>query len=415
MGAAMTTFDATTVTRRGFLAGSAAVGALLVLPSGVRAAFSAEASAEDTIVLNICMRGGFDSLAAVFPLSSADLAAARPSLCVPDSVALPLGNGWGLHPALAPLTAFWTARELALVVGAGSPTHSRSHFDETSLMARASYGSTTLARSGWIARANEELEAASALQSVSVSSSTLTSRNGTRPALAVGKLSNTKFPTVSGLSNATFEDFLRRVGTSSTTSWSNRATATADAVRQLEAARLRETAVQYPATEFATRLKDAAALVKSNLGVRFIDLDFAGDFDLHIGYGTVDNGAMRTLLSDLATGLAAFRADLADRWNNIVVTTVTEFGRRVSENASNGSDHGWASTMFVLGGRVNGGRVLGETPGLHATQLVDGDVRVTTDYRHVLGEVLTRAAGLSAEAVGRVFPRFSPQPLGIIR
>ena len=116
-----------------------------------------------------------------------------------------------------------------------------------------------------------------------------------------------------------------------------------------------------------------------------------------------------------ATGLAAFRFDVGDRWGQIVVATVTEFGRRVNENASNGTDHGWASSMFVLGGRVNGRRILGEFPGLQPTQLVDGDVRVTTDYRSVLAEILTRGAGFSAASAERIFPRFSPRQLGVIR
>jgi len=411
----MTHLDDRVVSRRSFIAGSAALGSVLVMPSGVRAAFGNALTPSGTIVINICLRGGFDSLAAVFPLANPELIKARPTIAVPDSAALSLGNGWGMHPALAPLLQFWNASELAVVVGAGAPTRTRSHFDETSLMARASYGSTTLARTGWIARANEELSLASALQSVSVSSSTLTSRNGTRPALAVGKLANTRFPTVSGLTNATFEEFLRRVGSGSSSTWATRATATADAVRRLEGARLRESLVPYPNTEFAARLKDAAALVKGDLGVRFIDLDFAGDFDLHATYGALDNGSMRTLLSDLATGLAAFRFDVGDRWGQVVMSTVTEFGRRVDENASNGTDHGWASSMFVLGGRVNGGRILGEFPGLQPTQLVDGDVRVTTDYRSVLGEILTRGAGFSAASLERIFPRFSPRQLGVLR
>lgn len=403
------------VSRRNFIAGSAALGSMLVMPSGVRAAFGNTLSSSDSIVINISLRGGFDSLAAVFPLSSAELLKARPTIAIPDSVALSLGNGWGMHPALAPLMQFWNASELAVVVGAGPPTHTRSHFDETSLMARASYGSTLLSRTGWIARANEELALASALQSASISSSTLTSRNGTRPALAVGRLSNTRFPSVSGLTNVAFEEFLRRVGSGNSSTWATRATSTADAVRQLDAARMRESTVSYPNTEFATRLKDAAALVKGELGVRFIDLDFAGDFDLHVAYGSLDNGSMRTLLSDMATGLAAFRFDVGDRWDRVLISTVTEFGRRVDENASNGTDHGWASSMFVLGGRVNGGRIFGEFPGLQPTQLVDGDVRVTTDYRSVLGEILTRGSGFSAASLERIFPRYSPRPLGVIR
>jgi uncharacterized protein (DUF1501 family) len=176
-----------------------------------------------------------------------------------------------------------------------------------------------------------------------------------------------------------------------------------------------EPAVTYPVTDTAARLRDAAALIKGDSGVRFVDLDFAGDWDLHAGIGTVDSGTMRGLLTDLAVSLAIFRADLGAHWSRVTIVTSTEFGRRVRENASQGADHGWASAMFVLGGAVKGGRVLGAFPGLAPAQLADGDVRVTTDYRSVLADVLARGAGLPAASLARVFPRFSAAPLDIMR
>jgi uncharacterized protein (DUF1501 family) len=411
--------------RRDFIGGSLAAGALLSLPSGVRAAVgprtqatvapAGDLAAQTGVVVHLFLRGGFDALSAIFPLGDADLRAARPVIAVPDAAALNLGNGWGLHPALAPLVPYWNAGELAIVVGVGATTHTRSHFDETNAVTRASFGGSTLSRTGWIARATDELTERASLQSVSIASSTLASRNGTKPSLSVGRLSNTRFPSVTGLSSVTFADFVREVGRSSGSSWAARATATTDAVRLVEGLRTVEPAVTYPTTDTAARLRDAAALIKGDAGVRFVDLDFAGDWDLHAGIGTVDAGTMRGLLTDLAVSLAIFRADLGAHWSRVTVVTSTEFGRRVRENASQGADHGWASAMFVLGGAVKGGRVLGAFPGLAPSQLADGDVRVTTDYRSVLAEVLTRGAGLPGASIGRVFPRFSPVSVDAMR
>ena len=411
----MKRFEDIEVSRRAFLAGGAALGATLALPSGVFAAISNTPVGSQSVVVHLYLRGGFDSLAAVFPMGNRDLAVARPSIGIPDSVALPLGGGWGLHPALAPFVPFWNAGELMFIVGTGTPTHSRSHFDETNALSRANYGSATLTRSGWIARATEELVQTGPIHSVSIASSTFSSRNGTRPNLSVGRLANTRFPSVSGLSTATFQDFVRQVGRQANTTWATRATTTVDAVRAIEGTRSTPTTVVYPATETGARLRDAAALIKSNLGVRFIDLDFSGDFDLHARVGTFSEGSMRDLLTDLSTSLSAFRFDLGDLWSNVVVVTMTEFGRRVQENASQGVDHGWASAMLAMGGRINGGRIIGQLPDLHPTQLDNGDVRVSIDYRTVLSEVLARGSGFSADSLSRVFPRFTGVPLGVIR
>ena len=153
-------------------------------------------------------------------------------------------------------------------------------------------------------------------------------------------------------------------------------------------------------------------MVKADLGMEVACLDLGG-WDTHEGQGGAE-GYMASLLADLAAGLHAFTTDLADRMGRITVVTMTEFGRRIEENASGGTDHGTASFMFLLGGGIHGGKVYGRWPGLAESQLYEGDLAVTTDYRTVLAEVLEKR--LANSKVGEVFPGFvNPGFLGICR
>jgi uncharacterized protein (DUF1501 family) len=122
---------------------------------------------------------------------------------------------------------------------------------------------------------------------------------------------------------------------------------------------------------------------------------------------------MPNLMKDLADGLAAFHADMADHMQQLTTVTMSEFGRRASENGSLGTDHGHGSMMMVLGGNVHGRKVHGEWPGLREGQLIGpGDLAVTTDYRDVLGEVITKR--LNNPEVGEIFPGYDPKSRGIL-
>jgi uncharacterized protein (DUF1501 family) len=143
-------------------------------------------------------------------------------------------------------------------------------------------------------------------------------------------------------------------------------------------------------------------------------VEFQGDLDVHDDAG-IRQGVMADNFTRLDSALSAFRADLSASWSDVTLVTVTEFGRRLRENASAGLDHGWASAMFVMGGMVRGGQIITKWPGLEAANLVNGDLKVTTDYRDVLASVLRDVAGLTTEALRYVFPSYQPKDLSLIK
>jgi len=168
---------------------------------------------------------------------------------------------------------------------------------------------------------------------------------------------------------------------------------------------------KYPDTEFGLALKQTAMLIKAEVGLEVSAIDVGG-WDTHFAQGST-SGLMPNLMEDLAEGLAAFHADMFDRMRDLTTVSMSEFGRRASENGSLGTDHGHGSMMMVLGGNVNGGKVHGEWPGMREGQLIGpGDLAVTTDYRDVLSEILTRR--LNNEALSDIFPNHEPRTLGII-
>ncbi|HLE90071.1 MAG TPA: DUF1501 domain-containing protein [Anaerolineales bacterium] len=168
---------------------------------------------------------------------------------------------------------------------------------------------------------------------------------------------------------------------------------------------------KYPDTEFGLALKQTAMLIKAEVGLEVSAIDVGG-WDTHFAQGST-SGLMPNLMEDLAEGLAAFHADMFDRMRDLTTVSMSEFGRRASENGSLGTDHGHECMMMVLGGNVNGGKVHGEWPGMREGQLIGpGDLAVTTDYRDVLSEILTRR--LNNEALSDIFPNHEPRMLGII-
>jgi uncharacterized protein (DUF1501 family) len=182
---------------------------------------------------------------------------------------------------------------------------------------------------------------------------------------------------------------------------------------QLQA--MADTGVQYPtaqeAAPFAESLKQAAKLIRADVGTDVIAID-AGNWDMHSGYGTVQAGAMQNNLDGLARSLAAFMDDLGELRSRVTLVTISEFGRRVAENGNRGFDHGWGNMMLVAGAGVRGGRYYGTWPGLGPADLNEGDLKVTTDYRNVLGEIVSRR--FPDRSVPQLFPGLGYSPLGFM-
>jgi uncharacterized protein (DUF1501 family) len=167
-------------------------------------------------------------------------------------------------------------------------------------------------------------------------------------------------------------------------------------------------AAGYTAGALSTPLRSVAKLIKADVGLKVATVDFGG-WDQHVRL----TQGINPLARELSQGLSAFWSDLKDHQRRLTIVTMTEFGRRVEENANGGTDHGSASVMLALGGSVNGGRLYGKWPGLKPTDLHAGDLAVTTDYRQVLQEILVKRRGETTPKA--VFPTLAYQPLGIIR
>ena len=160
---------------------------------------------------------------------------------------------------------------------------------------------------------------------------------------------------------------------------------------------------EYPRGDFGRSLQQIAQLVKADVGVEIAFADIGG-WDTHVGQGGVQ-GQLARRLGELGSGIAALHRDLGDRMEDVIILTMSEFGRTVAENGSGGTDHGHANCMLAIGGGVNGGRVLGRWPGLEREQLYEGrDLALTTDFRNVFAEIVTGHLGV--DRMDRIFPAF---------
>ena len=401
--------------RRQFLRGMALFGGMTVLSAnGVRYTFAASSNEVPDVVVTLVLRGGFDGLSAVVPTDEALMRKVRGGIFIPNSSLLPLDREFGLHPALKRLMPLWDAKELAIVNTIGAPTHSRSHFDEIADVAYAAYGEKDK-RSGWMARFLDVAGSGSVVQSVGIGSTTKQLVGGKVAPVNVNAINNFRLDSLYGYKAEDIAGFIDETHGRWTNVWATQAKSTIRALDEIAKAGALRSTVSYPTTGTGQRLRDVAALLKAGIGVRAVDVEFQGDWDMHANMGNLENGWLTSYLADLAGSIASFREDLGVLWSRVTVVTVTEFGRRVSENQSTGTEHGWGTSIFVAGGGVNGGKIHGRFPGLDDRQLKDGDLVVTADYRSLLTEILTRRAGVTAQGASQVFPNFQPEVLSVMK
>ena len=359
-----------------------------------------------SVLVLLSLRGAADGLSLVVPHADPAYYAARPRIGVPHTALLAPDAMFGLHPALAPLLPMWDAGTLAAVHATGMATPNRSHFAAMEAIEDAAPGSTE--RNGWLNRLLGQLPGESPLQGTAMGNQVPTSLFGANPAFVVSRVDQAK---VSG----TDEDGRRLASLKHAwTGSSPMSRAVRDAISGAETFGVaRDTAAgtpatAYPGTTLGKALSDVSRIVRSGVGAEVITVD-QGDWDMHTDAGTLEWGEMKRNAGDLAGSIAAFFADLGPAADRVTLVTLSEFGRRVKENDDYGTDHGFGNVMFVAGAGVRGGRYYGSWPGLQNT--LDGDVLVTTDYRSVLTEVVTKRFGVS---VAQVFPGFAPQPVGVM-
>ncbi len=422
--------QAVTPTRRAFLK-NGGIG-LLTFAAGPtflkRAAWSASSSSSRRKVLvAIFQRGAMDGLAAVPPLEeSRRLAKLRPRLHVSAARAageqsvLDLGVGYGMHPAFAELLPLFEEKRLGIVHAVGSHDPTRSHFDAQDYMETATPGRKGT-RSGWLNRVVGELgHEGTPFRAVSLTSALPRSFYGEHSALAVANLDDFRVrasgarQSVSAgngfesLYQQTTQDLLRSTGEETFEAM--------DVLSKLGSADSRRgrrsRANSYPRSPLGNSLNQIARLIKADVG---LEVAFAesGGWDTHVRQGAL-GGSFANRGRDLAQSIAAFWDDLGDRQDDVVVMTMTEFGRTAAENGSAGTDHGHASCLFVLGNTIDGGKVHGRFPGLAEGDLYEGrDLAVTTDFRSVFASVARDHLGVSD--LGQVFPGWKAKPMELFR
>jgi uncharacterized protein (DUF1501 family) len=410
------------LTRRGLLR-SIGIGSLALPAWFPRLAFAATPAPERDILICVFLRGGADGLNIVVPFAEDRYYDSRPLLAIrPPSrgaqTALDLDGFFGFHPSLAPLKDLWDDGVLAAVHATGSPDPTHSHFDAMDFMERGTPGSKSVP-TGWLGRHLATLDTGndSPFRAVGMTTPLPASLRGPVPATALRSIADFHLTGKPGQDSDLTRFQARLAATQTGDGWLDiQARQTFAAIEKLAAAtpgaHRPANGAQYPETAFGTALLQIAQLIKADLGLEIACVDLDG-WDRHADQGGA-TGFMADLLTDLAAGLLAFHTDLGDRMRRITVLAMSEFGRRVKENASGGTDHGHGNVMFLLGGGVQGGKVHGPWPGLAPGQLVGpGDLAITTDYRTVLAEVLERRVGNTR--IGEVFPGFVlPGYLGVM-
>ena len=417
--------------RQRFIQSAAVPGGSVAWPGWMpRLAFAPRQAAPrgDTLVV-VFLRGAADALNVIVPHGEAAYYTRRPTLGIPrpddrraDAAlrAVDLDGFFGLHPALRPLLPAWQAGHLVPIHACGAPDESRSHFRAMELMERGVDDERGPA-SGWIGRHLATLNTGnpSPLRAVGLGQMPQRSLSGAVPISALRSIADfhlggdaravaqmqAALAALYGVGEQSPQSPLSVVGQETLEILS-----TLQALDPLGYQPARGAA--YPDSEFGLGLRQIAMLVKAEVGLEVAAIDVGG-WDTHFAQGGSE-GLMAGLLADLAGGLAAIHADLFDYADRLTVVTMSEFGRRVQENGSLGTDHGHGGLMLLLGGHVAAGRVLGDWPGLEDEQLVGpGDLAVTTDYRDVLAEVCAKR--LNNAAVEAIFPGYAATLRGFLR
>ena len=401
------------LSRRRLLAGASAGAALAAVGPGLRVSLAADSTTKRDILIVLFQRGACDWLQMVSPAGDDNYIKARPNIRVQTTgnnagVGLGTMNSTDLYlSASAPeLKTLYDAGDLAFIHAVGIRTVDRSHFICQDLMETGGADAEAKLKSGWLTRhIASSGDGGQELSTIASSATNPVSLLGKTSAIAIADASN--FVVSGGNANA---NVIRGIN-SGATLYQSVATAALDAVAsvQLGLKTITDTSASagYTTGALSSSLRSLAKLIKMNVGVDVATVDF-GSWDMHNSLVSEFN----TRTTEFSRAIAAFWKDMVDYQDRITLVTMTEFGRRLQENTSQGTDHGSASGMLVLSGNVKGGKLYGTWPGLATSQLTTGDLTVTTDYRQVLAEILSTRHG--EKNLAKVFPTIKYSPLGFM-
>ncbi len=422
------------LTRRYFLKMSGAIAAYLgVTPLDLLAqeGTSPQAVAKGKTLVIVFLRGGVDGLNLVVPFGDSAYARLRPSLAIPvpggeePQRAHDLDGFFALHPRMRALKPFFADGMAVALHAVGHDRNTRSHFEEQDVWETGILGNT-IHSDGWVNRHLLTSTGHGPIRAVAVGDSLPRIMHGKAPAYAISGVDDLTLPdgpTDRAVLAAALEHAYKADAQSNRTAardlLAQTGNATLDGIEQLRGlvGQAYEPKVKYPDTDLARRLREVARLIKGNVGLEVAEIDYGG-WDTHQNQGGAD-GPFGGLVKQMSGALAAFLADLDERRGDVLVVTLSDFGRTAAENGTRGTDHGWGNCVLAFGGPVqkaakaHGKRVLGRWPGLAPEQLHDRrDLLHTTDFRDVIAEAVRTHLGNSN--LERVLPSHRFQPVGIV-
>ncbi len=400
-------------------------GALALVTMGLspsflrRSVFAAELprARKGKTLICIFQRGAADALNVVVPHGEAAYYRMRPSIAIPQparrvpGAAIDLDGFFGLHPALAPFKPLWDRGLLTAVHAVGSPSNTRSHFDAQDYMESGTPDNKGTP-DGWLNRylaaqgTCAECEVApppTPFRAVSMTPQTPRILEGRAPVIAMNSLD--QFSIRTGGTAAAELEALYMTGSADVVHAAGGDMF--EALKVLRAANPEQyqprNGADYPNSAFGQHLRQIAQLIKADVGLEIAFADVGG-WDTHVNQGGA-TGQLAARLTDFSASIAALVTDLGDRMADVTILTMSEFGRTARQNGNGGTDHGHASSMFVIGADVQSHRIHGRWPGLEPEQLNEGrDLALTTDFRSVFSEVVGKHLG--ATAFERIFPGF---------
>jgi uncharacterized protein (DUF1501 family) len=374
----------------------------------------------------VFLRGGADTLNLVVPHGDDEYYRSRPTLAIArpgkgENATLPLPGEkfFGFHPKMKPLLKPFEEGRLGIVQAVGTDNPTGSHFEAQDQIEHGEgYRAAATIGGGWLGRylRTRTAHADSPLAGVAIAPTLPEALRGAPAASAFSSLDEIHVPAAGPEADAVTRA-LASMYASEVGLLGQQGKETLELLKKVQTLRdkpyVPEAGAEYPDVPFGHGLREIARLVKADVGLEVACLDLQG-WDTHFFQGTIV-GQLTELTDALARGLAAFDADLASHRPRVTTVVMTEFGRRLYENGSAGTDHGRGFAMMAFGDSINGGKVLGQWPGFEQDPIFPGPggLQVKTDYRSILAEVLR--GPMKCEAIDKVFPGFTPEQVGLVK
>jgi len=364
------------------------------------------------VLVTIFQRGAVDGLNVVIPHGDSEYYDLRPTIAVPKPGkaygAVDLDGHFGLHPGLEALEHFWANKQLAIVDAVGSPDNTRSHFDAQDYMESGTPGNKGT-KDGWLNRVMQgtTVKDSSPFRAVSMTAQLPRSLYGRASSVAMTSLAD--FSIKAGIYSQNmkggFEGLYDQIAKDSLEETGKETFEAVNFLKEANPSQYKaENEAVYPNSALGRSLMQIAQLIKAGVGLEVAFAE-AGGWDTHVNEGNA-RGQLANLLRDFGQAIAAFGNDLGKRMDDVILITMSEFGRTARENGSRGTDHGHANAMFILGGSVKGGKVYGDWRGLKTGRLYEGrDLDVTTDFRDVFAEAAYKHIG--SKDLAKIFPGYS--------